>query len=132
MIADGAGEFRRAFTDLFIPRATTSPGRSETNGVAECNMQSLSFFARFWSNQDLNTSSGPMLPAQPPSPLTSARMLVESRLGNGGVGRSGSVRMSCVFHAVADRQEKYGQACGQSQAGDFPWLGAPAWPFVEA
>eukprot|EP00969_Alexandrium_andersonii_P144841 6404644-Alexandrium_andersonii.AAC.1 len=32
MITDGAGEFRRAFTDLFIPHTTTTPGRSETNG----------------------------------------------------------------------------------------------------
>eukprot|EP00969_Alexandrium_andersonii_P213689 9436243-Alexandrium_andersonii.AAC.1 len=32
MVTDGAGEFRRAFTDLFIPHTTTTPGRSETNG----------------------------------------------------------------------------------------------------
>eukprot|EP00969_Alexandrium_andersonii_P021937 960324-Alexandrium_andersonii.AAC.1 len=42
MVSDGAGEFRRAFTDLFIPHTTTTPGRSETNGVAERNIQNLS------------------------------------------------------------------------------------------
>eukprot|EP00969_Alexandrium_andersonii_P239414 10569221-Alexandrium_andersonii.AAC.1 len=41
MIADGAGEFRRAFTNLFVPHATTTPGRSETNVVAERSIQSL-------------------------------------------------------------------------------------------
>eukprot|EP00969_Alexandrium_andersonii_P290099 12822358-Alexandrium_andersonii.AAC.1 len=42
MITDGAGEFRRAFTDLFVPHATATPGRSETNGVAGRNIQGLS------------------------------------------------------------------------------------------
>eukprot|EP00969_Alexandrium_andersonii_P306090 13530884-Alexandrium_andersonii.AAC.1 len=42
VITGGAGEFRRAFADLFIPRATATPGRSETDGVAERNIQSLS------------------------------------------------------------------------------------------
>eukprot|EP00969_Alexandrium_andersonii_P105860 4670437-Alexandrium_andersonii.AAC.1 len=37
MITDGAGEFRRAFADLFISHTTTTQGRSETNGVAERN-----------------------------------------------------------------------------------------------
>eukprot|EP00969_Alexandrium_andersonii_P227903 10064981-Alexandrium_andersonii.AAC.1 len=39
MITDGALEFRRAFTDLFIPHATTTPGSSETNGLSERNIQ---------------------------------------------------------------------------------------------
>eukprot|EP00969_Alexandrium_andersonii_P368681 15473456-Alexandrium_andersonii.AAC.1 len=39
VIADGAGEFRRAFADLFVPHTTTTPGRSETTGVAERNIQ---------------------------------------------------------------------------------------------
>eukprot|EP00969_Alexandrium_andersonii_P069425 3062670-Alexandrium_andersonii.AAC.1 len=39
VITDGAGEFRRAFADLFIPHTTTTPSRSETNGVAERSAQ---------------------------------------------------------------------------------------------
>eukprot|EP00969_Alexandrium_andersonii_P116311 5142258-Alexandrium_andersonii.AAC.1 len=42
MVTDGAGEFRRAFADLFAPHTATAPSRSETNSVAERNIQSLS------------------------------------------------------------------------------------------
>eukprot|EP00969_Alexandrium_andersonii_P300012 13262756-Alexandrium_andersonii.AAC.1 len=42
MATDRVGEFRRVFAYLVSPHTTTAPSRSETNGVAERNIQSLS------------------------------------------------------------------------------------------
>ena len=43
---DGASEFKSTSTNLFIPHCTSTPGRHETNGVAERNIQKLSAAAR--------------------------------------------------------------------------------------
>eukprot|EP00969_Alexandrium_andersonii_P123358 5451416-Alexandrium_andersonii.AAC.1 len=74
MTTDGAGEFRRAFADLFIPHTTTAPGRSETNGAADRNIQSVSNCARALLEQSgLERFSGHTQLGPPPFPSTSAR-----------------------------------------------------------
>ena len=44
--SDGAKEFRKAMTNLFIPHTTSTPGRHETNALAERTVQSLSSAVR--------------------------------------------------------------------------------------
>ena len=46
MYSDGATEFRKAMTNLFIPHTTSTPGRHETNALAERTVQSLSSAVR--------------------------------------------------------------------------------------
>eukprot|EP00969_Alexandrium_andersonii_P224301 9906206-Alexandrium_andersonii.AAC.1 len=43
---DGAIEYRRAARDMFLPHSTSAPGRSETNAIAERNVQSLATCVR--------------------------------------------------------------------------------------
>eukprot|EP00969_Alexandrium_andersonii_P184201 8138669-Alexandrium_andersonii.AAC.1 len=43
---DGAIEHRRMARDMFLPRSTSVPGRSETNAITERNVQSLSTCVR--------------------------------------------------------------------------------------
>ena len=40
--SDGAQEFRKAMTNLFVPHVTSTPGRHESNAIAERNVQTLS------------------------------------------------------------------------------------------
>ena len=44
--SDRASGFAKVMRDLFIPHSTSIPGRPETNGIAEGNVQSLSACVR--------------------------------------------------------------------------------------
>ena len=46
MYSDGAQEFRRSLTNLFVPHVTSTPGRHETNAIAERTVQTLSTCVR--------------------------------------------------------------------------------------